>query len=326
MRTDTGIATGTVVENHGALFDVLVERRVVKCLLRGKLKKDRRREVAPVAAGDVVTVRMLEHGRGVIEHVLPRHSGLSRRAAGAEPLQHTLVANVEQAIIVFAAAEPRPDLFKLDRFLVAAAAGRLESVLVINKVDMVDGDLVRSRRGAAGAPAASRARAAEGASPLLQFAVYRQCGFRVLLTSALRGDGLSDLKEILKDRRSVICGPSGVGKSSLLNAIAPGLRLRTAEVGEVTHKGRHTTSSISLLELPFGGWIADTPGLRQLNFHEITREQIAKAFPDLEAYLDRCKYSNCSHRDEQGCALREAAAAGGVDGRRLRSFLEMGGR
>lgn len=314
MRTDTGIATGTVVENHGALFDVLVERRVVKCLLRGKLKKDRRREVAPVAAGDVVAVRMLEHGRGVIEAVLPRSSGLSRRAAGSEPLQHTLVANVQQAIIVFAAAEPRPDLFKLDRFPVAAVAGGLEPVLVVNKVDMVGDELLRAQRDAA------------GASPLLQFAVYRQCGFRVLFTSAVRGDGLSDLKETLKDRRSVICGPSGVGKSSLLNAIAPGLHLRTAEVGDVTHKGRHTTSSISLLELPFGGWIADTPGLRQLSFFEVTQEHIAAAFPDVTSHLGGCRYANCSHRDDPGCALREAMERGEVDRRRVRSWQEMGGR
>ena len=314
MSTDTDTATGTVVENHGALFDVLVERRVVKCLLRGKLKKDRRREVAPVAAGDVVTVRMLEHGRGVIEAVLPRSSGLSRRAAGSEPLQHTLVANVQQAIIVFAAAEPRPDLFKLDRFLVAAIAGGLEPLVCVNKVDLVDGELLRAGRGDA------------GASPLLQFAVYRQCGFRVLFASAVRGDGLPDVEEVLRDRRSVICGPSGVGKSSLLNAIAPGLHLRTAEVGGVTHKGRHTTSSIAFLQLPFGGWVADTPGLRQLSFLEIAQEHIATAFPDVTSHLGGCRYANCSHRDDPGCALREAVQRGEVEGRRVKSWLEMGGR
>jgi ribosome biogenesis GTPase len=296
-------ATGTVIQNHGALFDVLIERHVVKCLLRGRLKKDHRREVAPIAAGDLVTVRMLEHGRGVIEHVLPRQSGLSRRAAGAEPLQHMLVANVDQAIIVFAAAEPRPDLFMLDRFLVAAIAGDLEPLVCVNKADLVDGELLGA-----------------------QFAVYRHCGFRVLFTSAVGGDGLSDLQEALKDRRSVICGPSGVGKSTLLNAIAPGLHLRTGEVGEVTHKGRHTTSSIALLELPFGGWVADTPGLRQLSFLEITQEHIATAFPDVAPHLGKCRYANCAHGEDQGCVLREAVAAGEVGERRLRSYLQTGGK
>ena len=313
METET-LILGTVIENHGVLFDVLVEDRVVRCLLRGKLKKNKRRQVAPIAAGDRVELTLLEHGRAVIERVLPRQTDLSRRAAGSEPLQQTLVANVDQAVIVFAAAEPRPDLFMLDRFLVAAVAAGVQTVaevpdlplqplIVVNKLDMVDGELLHA-----------------------QFAVYRQCGFRLLFTSALLGVGLDELAGALKDRRSVICGPSGVGKSSLLNAIAPGLRLRVGDVGDVTHKGRHTTSSIAFSGLPFGGWVADTPGLRQLGFWQVTPEHIAAAFPDLQPYLGRCHYSNCSHRHEQGCALLAAVAAGDVDGRRLRSFLQMRGR
>ena len=294
---------GTVVQNHGAHFDVLVDGRTVRCLLRGKLKKDERRSVAPVAAGDRVKIAMLEPGRGVIEHVLPRGSGLSRKAAGSAPLQHTLVANVDQAVIVFAAAEPRADLFLLDRFLAAVIASGLDPVVCINKTDLVD-----------------------GGPPHARFAVYRQCGFRVLFTSAENGGGLPDLKAALEDRRSVFCGPSGVGKSSLLNAIAPGLQLRTAEVGDVTHKGRHATTSIKLLELPFGGWVADTPGLRQFSFWEGKPEHVAVAFPDLQPYLGRCKYSNCTHGDEPGCALRSALSSGHIERRRLRSYLQIGGR
>ena len=293
---------GIVVENHGALFDVLVEGGTVRCLLRGKLKKEKRRRVAPVAAGDRVKLSMLGAGRGVIEEVMPRESDLSRRAAGSVPLQQTLVANVEQAVIVFAAAEPRADLFMLDRFLVAATAAGVGPVICINKCDLVDGEPPRAR-----------------------FAVYRQGGFRLLFTSAATGEGVSELRETLKDRQSVLCGPSGVGKSSLLNAVAPGLSLRTGEMGEVTHKGRHTTSAISYLQLPFGGWVADTPGLRQLGFWEVKPTEIAAAFPDLAPYLGRCQYSNCSHRADQGCALRAAAAAGEIEERRLRSFLQMGG-
>jgi ribosome biogenesis GTPase len=246
---------------------------------------------------------MLEHDRGVIEAVLPRTSDLSRRAAGSEPLRHTLVANVDQAVIVFAAAEPRADLFMLDRFLVAAVGGGLEPLLCVNKADLADPELLEAR-----------------------FAVYRQCGFRLASTSAVRGDGLAELREALTDRRSVICGPSGVGKSSLLNAIAPGLHLRTSEVGEVTHKGRHTTSAIALLPLPFGGWVADTPGLRQLSLLEVTQEHLAAAFPDVAAHLGRCRYSNCSHLGDPGCGLQAAVASGDLERRRLKSFLQMGGR
>jgi len=205
-------------------------------------------------------------------------------------------------VIVFAAAEPRADLFMLDRFLVVATAARLKPVICVNKCDLVDGGPLRAR-----------------------FAVYRQCGFRVLFTSAENGDGVEELKTAMRDRRSVFCGPSGVGKSSLINALAPGLSLRVGEMGEVTHKGRHTTSSISLLELPFGGWVADTPGLRQLGFWEVSSEQVAGAFPEIEPYLGRCRFSNCAHGGEDGCAVTAAVRAGDVDARRLRSFLQMTG-
>ena len=296
---------GTVVENRGALFEVLVDGRVVRCVLRGRLKHvkkgERRHAATPIAAGDRVKIAMLEPGRGVIEEIVPRSTGLSRTAAGSVPLQHTLVANLDQAVIVFAAAEPRPDLFLLDRFLVAAGAGEPAPLLVVNKQDLVDGELLRA-----------------------QFAVYRQW-FRVLFTSAALGDGIEGLREALRGRRSVLCGPSGVGKSSLLNAVAPGLALRIGEIGEVTHKGRHTTSSITLLELPFGGWVADTPGLRQFGFWEVAPDQVAAAFPDLEAYLGRCKFSNCSHGAEEGCAIRRAVSSREVDPRRVRSYLQLSG-
>ncbi len=326
------LVDGTVVENRGALFEVMVDGHVIRCLLRGRLKKvkegHRRYVATPVAAGDRVKITMLEPGRGVIEEILPRDSGLSRTAAGSRPLQQTLVANVDQAVVVFAAAEPRTDLFMLDRFIVAATASELEPLVCINKCDLVDGELLRA-----------------------QFAVYRQW-FRVLFTSAVTGGGIEEVKTALCNRRSVLCGPSGVGKSSLLNAVAPGLALRVGDVGDVTHKGRHTTTAITLLELPFGGWVADTAGLRQFAFVRETceicpcdrpmgkdgncpirrspnsvvkPEHIALAFPDLQPNLGRCKYSNCSHQHEEGCALRAAVKSGAADGRRVRSYLQLVG-
>jgi ribosome biogenesis GTPase len=314
------VIEGTVVENRGALFDVMVDGHVVRCLLRGRLKSvkkgDRRQAATPVAAGDRVRIALLEPGRGVIEAVLPRESDLSRKAAGSVPLQQTLVANVDQAVIVFAAAEPRPDLFLLDRFLVQAMAGGLEPLVCINKTDLVDGEPPRLEAG-------GQARLSAGGQVHARFAVYRQCGFRVLLTSAERGDGVAELKEALRDRRSVLCGPSGVGKSSLLNAIAPGLDLRVGDMGEVTHKGRHTTSSITLLELPFGGWVADTAGLRQLGFWDVSAEQVAAAFPDIAPFVGRCRFSNCSHGGEEGCGIREAVQTGEADPRRVRSYLQI---
>jgi len=294
---------GTVIENHGALFDVLLEGRVVHCCLRGRLKKDKQKQAAPIAAGDRVEVVLLEPTRGVVERVLPRETDLSRKAAGSVPLQQTLVANVDQALVVFAAAEPRTNFFFLDQFLAMASAGGLTQVICINKCDLVSPEFLRD-----------------------EYAVYRRIGYRVFCASAHRGDGIAELRELLKERRSVLCGPSGVGKSSLLNAVSPGFSLRTTETGTVTHKGRHTTSSISFLELPFGGWVADTPGLRQLGLWEPTQSEIRAAYPDLQPFLDQCQFTNCSHRAEQGCGLREAIRRREVDERRVRSFLQMGGR
>jgi len=308
----TPLIEGTVVENRGALFEVMVDGRVVRCLLRGRLKnvkKGHRRQAAtPVAAGDRVKIALLEPGRGVIEEILPRESDLSRMAAGNVPLRQTLVANVDQAVIVFAAAEPRADLFLLDRFLVQVMAGGMEPLVCINKTDLVDGEPPRLEA---------------GGQVHARFAVYRKCGFRVLFASAERGDGVPELKEALTDRRSVLCGPSGVGKSSLLNAIAPGLNLRVGDMGDVTHKGRHTTTSITLLEMPFGGWVADTAGLRQMGFWEVSAEQVSAAFPDIAPYIGRCRFSNCSHGGEGGCAIREAVQAGEVEGRRVRSWSQI---
>lgn len=299
--TDT-LLEGAVLENHGALFDVLVDGHTIRCGLRGRLKKGKQHDAAPVAAGDRVEIRLLEVNRGIIERIFPRESDFSRKAVGSIPLQQTIAANIDQVVIVFAAAEPRPDFFFLDRFLVMSTTARLNHVICINKCDLVkpqdlDDDL----------------------------ALYRQLGYRVLCTSTVVHQGIDDLQALLKDRRSVICGPSGVGKSSLLNAIAPGLRLRVGDVGDVTHKGRHTTTSVAMLPLPFGGWIADTPGIRQLTLWEVPPEQVSIGFPDILPYLGRCRYSNCTHHGERGCALWDAVLAGKINSRRLRSFRQMGG-
>lgn len=299
---DQVVVEGTVVENRGAHFEVDVEGRRVICLLRGKLKKDKRTQAAPVAAGDRVRLALLEPGRGVIEQVLPRASDLSRRAAGSVPLQQTLAANVDQAVIVFAVAEPRCDFYMLDRFLLAAGAGGLEQVICFNKCDLMPPEI----RGG-------------------HFGLYSEIGFRALFTSAYTGEGRESLRDAMRDRRSVICGPSGVGKSSLLNAVATGLARRTRDIGYVTHKGRHTTTSVSLLPLPFGGWVADTPGLRQLSLGRLTQAEVMDAFPDLQAYAGHCAFSDCSHRHETGCGVLAAAAAGQIHPRRMRSYLQLRG-
>lgn len=291
--------------------------RIIPCRLRGNLKKSftytetlskarrvekvkKLRETDPVAVGDRVEILVGESGvEGVIEAVLPRLKSLIRRS-GSERERQTLVANLELAVIVFAAAEPRLDSFKLDRFLVIAEDVELDALIVVNKADLVaPGELEE------------------------QLDPYRAIGYETVIASRETGQGIDVLRERLRGRISAFCGPSGVGKSSLLNAVQPGLRLKTGAVGELTHAGRHTTVRAELLPLPFGGWVADTPGLRQVEFWDLPQEDVAFCFREFAPLMGQCRFPNCRHRTEPGCAVRAALEAGEIHPRRYQSYLQL---
>jgi len=293
--------------------------RVLPCLLRGNLKKNltypesgnrrrrvekvkKLRETDPIAVGDRVAVSENPEdtaGRGVIEAIHPRRAALTRRS-GNERERQTLVANLELAVVVFAAADPRPDLWMLDRFLVLAEDAELDALIVLNKADLA-------------APEEIEAVAA----------LYRRVGYPVLTTSVRTGQGIEDLRARLTNKISAFCGPSGVGKSSLLNAFQPGLQLKTGETGATTHKGRHTTVAAELLPLTFGGWVADTPGIRQVAFWDLDASDVAFCFPEMRPLLGHCKFPDCRHREEPGCAILAAVACGDIDRRRYDSYQQM---
>ncbi len=311
---------GIVLRAGRGLYVVQTEAgRVLNCQLRGNLKKSltytksgsqhrrvervrKLRETDPIAVGDRVTVSVIEDeavGRGVIEAVQPRKAALSRKS-GNERERQTIVANLELAVITFAAAEPRADLWKLDRFLVLAEDAELDILIVLNKADLATLDEIETI-----------------AAP------YRRIGYGVVAASVRTGQGIAELRERLQGKISAFCGPSGVGKSSLLNAIQPGLALKTGAVGETTFKGRHTTVATELLPLPFGGWVADTPGLRQVEFWDLDAEGVALCFPEMRDFVGHCRFADCRHREEPGCAILAALARGDVDPRRYESYREM---
>src|SRR5262245_29533735 len=250
-----------------------------------------------VAAGDVVWFRPEGKDEGIIERVEPRRGVVSRTSRGR---QHVLVANVDQLIIVTSAAEPRLKPNLIDRLLVTAEKGRIKPIIFINKVDLINpADLM----------------------PLV--GVYAQLGYDVLLVSAAEGFGIDRLRNQLAGEESVVSGQSGVGKSSLLNAVEPDLHLRVQTVSEETQKGRHTTTTAELIPLSFGGYVVDTPGIRQFQLWDVIPEEVAGYFRDLRPYVSRCRFPNCTHTHEDNCAVKDAVADGWIDARRYESYVQI---
>ncbi|MFW5947233.1 MAG: ribosome small subunit-dependent GTPase A [Gemmatimonadota bacterium] len=299
MPSGPGTHPGLVRAAVGGTYEVelypgTANARVVEAVLRGRLKQEQRTGDA-VVVGDRVRVLSHEDGSHTIEAVGDRVSELARRAPGGRHRAKVVVANVDQLVAVFSVAEPAPRLRMLDRFLVLAEANDLDGVVVANKVDLDD----------------------EAGSA---FRVYEEIGYPVVWTSARDGTGLDRFREVLRDRVSVLAGPSGVGKSSLLNGIQPGLGLRTARISDAVGKGRHTTVSAVLIALDCGGYVADTPGLRELGLWGVDPGELDACFPELRPHLGDCRFRSCSHTHEPGCAVLEAVEAGEVDRARYASY------
>lgn len=268
-----------------------------RCATRRILKTLATDQRHVVAAGDRVWVRPEREDEGIIERVEPRHGILSRASRGR---QHVLVTNVDQAVVVVSAAEPKLKPHLVDRYLVMAEKYEIEPIICINKIDLVD---------------------AADLQPLI--GVYSQLGYRVLLVSAERGWNVDHLRRLLAGRQSAFAGQSGVGKSSLLNAVEPGLELRVRAVSAENEKGRHTTTTAELIPLAAGGYVFDTPGIRQFQLWDVIPQEVAGFFRDLRPYVSRCRYPNCSHNHEEPCAVKDAVADGFVDARRYESYLAM---
>lgn len=290
---------GTVLRAQGGTYAVETEEGTVEAALRGKVKREERTGER-VVVGDRVEVEPVGSG-WVVERVHPRRTALVRRAPGKAPRAKTIVANVDQVVIVFAVANPSPHLRMLDRFLVICESSGLDPLIVANKTDVTGEEAARAL-----------------------FAPYVRAGYPVLYTAAREGRGLDELRGAICGRVSALTGPSGVGKSSLLNAVQPGLALRVASVSEAVDKGRHTTVTAQLIPLECGGYVADTPGLREVGLWGVDPDELDGYFPEFGPYLGRCRYGNsCTHTHEPGCAVRAALDAGEVEAARYDSYRRM---
>jgi len=296
---DNDVHTGLIIRAQSGFFDVKTDDGVITAKLRGRLKKERM-ETDAAALGDWVTVRRTEDDKGVIESIDPRERVLSRKAPGRSEIEQVIVANPDQAVFVFACADPDPNFRFLDRFLVVAERENLPAIICANKVDLV---VMRSAKD--------------------EFQMYDRLGYPVLYTSALTGKGVGKLRKVLRDKISVFAGPSGAGKSSLLNAIQPGLGLHTHEISQSTKRGQHTTVVPELLELKDGGFVADTPGLKAFGLWDIESEELDAYFPEMRDLVAQCEFSDCMHVHEPGCAIITAVEEGDIAPERYDSYLRM---
>ncbi len=338
MINEPETLTGVVLNGVHGIYDVHTDIGILRCTLRGKLKNafvqaqsaksvskgrtrfDRlletprserieRREAStatlPVrlSVGDHVKLRQLDANTGMIEEILPRQSSLSRKDAGStqnKPMQQTMLANLDQVVLVFATTQPEPHFGMLDRYLAICESAAIRPLICLNKIDLPH-----------------EARVEEAA------ALYSHLDYPVIWTSTHTMEGIEQLRGVLKDHTSLFSGPSGVGKSSLVNAIEPGMAIRTGLVSDVTGKGRHTTTGSQLYPLSGGGWLADSAGIRMLAQWDIPPEELASCFVEFRPYLGECLYSDCLHVDEEGCAILQAVRDNAINARRHTSYVRM---
>lgn len=293
--------SGVVVQVSTGQCRVHMGDRVLLCGLRGSLTAEETGLTHVVAVGDRVSVREDGAGCGVVEGVLPRRSTLARPHPFYPHRAQVIAANVDQVLIVASWRDPHfwPEL--VDRYLIAARRNRLAAALCVNKIDLAE----------------------DMGSCWQQLQPYSELGFTVLLTSALNGDGVAELRQLLQGRTTVLTGLSGVGKSLLLSRVQPGLDLRVGEVNEDSHQGRHTTTQACMVPLEAGGYVIDTPGLREFGLGGLQRADLAGYYPEFQVIPGRCRFANCTHLNEPGCAIRAAVQSGQVSAMRYDSYTKI---
>ena len=292
--------TATVVRATGSWYDVLHDGETVRCRIRGRLRLKGVRSTNPVVVGDEVACEADEGGDYVIADILPRRNYVIRRASNLSKESHIIAANVDQALLMASLRSPETPTEFVDRFLVTCEAYKVPVTILLSKLDLQDAEAVAEFR-----------------------AVYEGAGYRVLEVSVREGRGVEEVRELLAGRTTLVSGNSGVGKSTLIQAIDPSLDIRTGEISESHHKGRHTTTFSTMYPLAGGGAVIDTPGIKGFGLIDIDEAELWHYFPEMMRVAPACRFYNCTHTHEPGCGVTEAVKAGEIAWPRYESYLKI---
>ena len=298
-------ASGKVIRSTGSWYTVLADSgKAFQCKLKGRFRTKGIRTTNPVAVGDVVDFQIpSESETAVIEHIHERHNYIIRKATKLSKSTHIIAANIDQAVLVVSLIKPRTSTGFIDRFLATAEAYHIPTIIVFNKLDLYEEDIRQQ---------------------LAYFKnTYEKAGYQCLLTSVPEKHNLDDLKRILINKESLLAGHSGVGKSALINAIDHKLNLRTGNISAYHDKGTHTTTFAEMHPLSFGGFIVDTPGIKEFGLVEFEKAELGQRFPEIRERMHDCRFNNCLHLDEPGCAVIDAVEKGKIAAFRYSNYLNM---
>lgn len=299
MTQEDQTKKGKILKVTRKTYDVAISDRVIPCVVRGKLTIDDS-EYSSVRAGDNVIVSMVSEDEGVIQEILPRTSRLSRIIESRAYREHIIATNIDQILIITSTKKPSFKSGLLDRYIIIAEKNQIKALICINKIDLAFKQIFKK-----------------------YVIEYTKLGYPSFFTSAIKGEGIEEMIKVLKNKVTLFVGHSGVGKSSLINAIQPESDIRTQEVSSSTSKGQHTTSSVQLFPLHFGGFAGDTPGIRELGLWDILKKDLKNYYIEFHQYADNCQFINCQHIKEPECAVKAAVDKGKIFKERYENYLNI---
>jgi ribosome biogenesis GTPase len=298
---------GVVVKSTGSWYQVKnQEGHLIQCRIKGKFRLEGIKHTNPIAVGDFVeyeTEDNNEQNTAVIHKIYDRKNYIIRKSSNLSKQTHIIASNIDQALLVAALVQPQTSLGFIDRFIMTAEAYHIPTIVVFNKSDLYKG----------------------GLEDILNetMSIYQNIGYTCFETSVVSGKNTDKLKSILKDKTTLVAGHSGVGKSSLLNHISPGLNLKTGDISNFSQKGTHTTTFAEMFDLSFGGSIIDTPGIKEFGIVDFNESEISHYFKEMRPYITQCRFNNCKHLNEPGCAVKEAVGNGEIAQERFDSYMNI---